>query len=478
MTISGALSNALSGLTANSRVADVVSSNIANVHTDGYAPRDLALQSQQAGRGVSVLGITRQVDNALLADLRLANGALTGSETRARFVTAIERTVGTPGAPGGIAERLTALEGSLITAAPRPEETSRLQTVIRDADALATSLNQASDRIQTLRGEADTEIARTIETLNADLQNIAALNKQIQAAKINGRNSAGLEDQRQRVVDNIAQVVPIRQLPRDNDQVALVSVGGALLLDGRAATLEFDATRIVTAEMGQPSTPLPGIRIDGYPVRTDDTGPLAGGKLAALFDNRDRAGVEAQAAVDAIARDLIERVSNAGVDPDPLGNGTHLFTDAQTPFDPADEVGLAGRIRLNETIDPTKDDETYRIRDGLGAATPGPVGNDVFLKNLSDALTTLTALTTGGATRSVAGHVTEFSSRIANDRLSADQQVTFANTQASELRSLQLENGVDTDAELQRLLLVEQAFAANARMVGTLDELIQILLRI
>jgi flagellar hook-associated protein 1 FlgK len=80
--------------------------------------------------------------------------------------------------------------------------------------------------------------------------------------------------------------------------------------------------------------------------------------------------------------------------------------------------------------------------------------------------------------RSVAGHITEFSSRIANDRLSADQQVTFANTQASELRSLQLENGVDTDAELQRLLLVEQAFAANARMVRTVDELIQTLLRI
>jgi flagellar hook-associated protein 1 FlgK len=459
-------------------MADVVSANIANVLTDGYAPRDVALQSQQAGRGVSVLGITRQVDNALLADLRLAESAFAGSETRAKFITAIERAVGTPGKSGGIAERLTALEASLITAASRPEETSRLQTVIRDADALATSLNQASDRIQTLRSEADAEIARTVENLNADLQNIATLNKQIQAAKINGRDSAGLKDQRQRVIDNVAQVVPIRQLLRDNDQVALVSVGGALLLDGRAALLEFDATRTVTTEMGQPSTPLPGIRIEGYPVRTDDTGPLASGKLAALFENRDRVGVGAHAAVDAIARDLIERVSNAGVDPDPLGDGTHLFTDAQTPFNPADEVGLAARIRLNETIDPATDDETYRIRDGLGAPTPGPVGNDVFLKNLSDALTTPTALAAGSAMRSVAGHITEFSSRIANDRLSADQQVTFANTQASELRSLQLENGVDTDAELQRLLLVEQAFAANARMVRTVDELIQTLLRI
>lgn len=478
MTISGALSNALSGLTANSRMADVVSSNIANVLTEGYAPREIAIQAQRDGRGVSVLGITRHVDSALLGDLRLADSALAGTETRAKFTNAIERAVGTPGTPGGLAGRLTALESSLISAASRPEETTRLQTVIRDADALATSLNMASDRIQTLRGDADAEIARTIKKLNEDLQSVATLNKQIVAARSNGRASAGLEDQRQRIVDNVAQIIPIRQLPRDNDQVALVSIGGAVLLDGRAATLDFEASAIVTAHMTQENGLLSGIRIDGTAVPTDDKGPLADGKLGALFENRDRAGVDAQAAVDAIARDLIERVSNADVDPDPLANGTHLFTDAQSPLDPVDEIGLAGRIRLNETLDPGKGGEIYRIRDGLGATSPGPVGNSVFLKNLSEALNVSTTLGTGSTKRSMAGHITDATSRISNDRLSEDQQVSFANTQAAELRSMQLENGVDTDAELQRLLLVEQAFAANARMVRTVDEMIQTLLRI
>jgi len=46
------------------------------------------------------------------------------------------------------------------------------------------------------------------------------------------------------------------------------------------------------------------------------------------------------------------------------------------------------------------------------------------------------------------------------------------------LKTQELQNGVDTDYEMQQLLLVEQSFAANARVIQTIDELIQTLLRI
>lgn len=478
MSISGALSNALSGLTASSRSADVVSANIANVLTEGYAPRDVSLQSQQGGRGVSVVGISRHVDNALLGDLRLADSALADSGTRARFANALERAVGTPGATGSLAGQLTALETSLISAAARPEETSRLQSVIRNADELATSLNRISSRIEDMRSEADATIARTIEGLNGNLQHIAKLNTQIAAAKSNGRDTSSLEDQRQSLVDNIAEIVPIRQLPRENDKIALVTTGGALLIDGRAAALEFEASPIVTAHMTLQNGLLSGIRMDGQPVRTYADGPLSGGKLGALFDNRDRAGVDAQSAVDSIARDLVERLSAPGLDTTLSAGAPGLFTDANAAFAPADQIGLAGRIRLNAGVDPDQGGAVFRIRDGLGATAPGPSGSADFLKALGDALNEPRAIAPGLAVRSSSGHVADVSARLANDRLSADQNLSFATTQAAELRSLQLENGVDTDAEMQRLLLVEQAFSANARMIQTIDDMMQTLLRI
>ncbi|MEI4232669.1 flagellar hook-associated protein FlgK [Roseovarius sp. D22-M7] len=478
MSISGALSNALSGLTASSRMADIVSANVSNVLTDGYARRELALQSQRDGNGVSVAGVTRHVDNALLGDLRLADSAFAGSETRATFAKALERAIGTPGEPDSLAGKLTALESSLVAAAARPEETSRLQTVTQDADALAKSLNTISSRIETLRSAADADIARTVKSLDESLENVATLNDHIVTARASGRNTATLEDQRQRVVDAIAEIVPVRQLPRQNGKIALVTTGGALLFDGRGATLEFDEKPLVAAHMTQDNGLLSGIRINGQAVRTDANGPLAGGKLGALFDNRDRAGVEAQRSVDAIARDLVERLSDPGPDSTLTGGAPGLFTDAGDAVDPATETGLAGRIRLNDKVDPSDASTAFHIRDGLEALTPGPAGSADLLQRLSDALSAPRSIATGPGTRSSAGHVADMTGRIANARLSADQQVSFANSQATELRSLQLENGVDTDAEMQRLLLVEQAFSANARMIQTIDEMMQTLLRI
>ena len=48
----------------------------------------------------------------------------------------------------------------------------------------------------------------------------------------------------------------------------------------------------------------------------------------------------------------------------------------------------------------------------------------------------------------------------------------------NELQNLQREDGVDSDFELQRLMLIEQAYAANARMIQTVDEMMQQLLRL
>ena len=46
------------------------------------------------------------------------------------------------------------------------------------------------------------------------------------------------------------------------------------------------------------------------------------------------------------------------------------------------------------------------------------------------------------------------------------------------LKELELSAGVDTDAELQELLRIEQHYAANARVITTVDELMQTLLSI
>jgi len=59
-----------------------------------------------------------------------------------------------------------------------------------------------------------------------------------------------------------------------------------------------------------------------------------------------------------------------------------------------------------------------------------------------------------------------------------DQTLSFATARQAGLKDIELQQGVDSDEQMQRLLLIEQSYSANARMIQTVDEMLQTLLRI
>jgi len=473
MSISAAFNSALSGLNANARLTDVIAGNLANALTPGYAPRELGLQAQGTRGGVASTGVTRHVDPVLIADRRLADSVLADAQTRAGFAVEIERALGLPGDGGGIADRISSFEAAIATASSRPEDDIRLGAVLHEATALANAVNGAASQVETLRSRADGDIANAVARLNTGLAQVAGINAQIVSARGAGNETASLEDRRQQAIDAIADLVPIRQLDRDRGAVALISTGGALLLDGRPAVIGFEATPLVAAHMTLQNGLVSGLEIDGHEVPAGTEGPLAGGGLAALFDNRDRLGPEAQRGLDALARDLVERTESLTPPPSP-----GLFTDAGDRFDPASAAGLAGRVAVNPAVDPATGGALFRLRTGPDATAPGAAAQAPYLAALGSALSARQPQATGQAQRDLSGHAAQLSSQAAQVRLTAENTLSFASGQAGELRELELRGGVDSDAELQRLIVVEQAFSANARMLQTLDDMMQTLLRI
>jgi flagellar hook-associated protein 1 FlgK len=482
MTLGSALSSALSGLAANTRAVDVISGNLANALTEGFAPREITLAATRDSRGVQVTGISRQVDLGLLSDRRLADSARAASEVQAGFARAVERAVGTPDAPQSLSGRLAAFESALETAATRPEDTNRLDAVLNAAQGLTTGINEAAAGIARLRTDADRDIATAVNALNLGLKQVAALNGQITASQSRGHDITALEDERQRVIDELAEIVPLRQVPRGDASVALVTTAGGLLLDGRAVTLSFDPAPLVTPHMTREGGQLSGITVDGTEVPVGaERGPLQGGRLGALFDIRDRAALEANAKLDALARDLVERFQEPGLDATRAVGAPGFLADAGAAFAAENELGLAGRIAVTPRVDPAQGGALFRIRDGLGAPVAGPPGNGALLGALSRALTQSSSLPSGlmgGGARSAANHAATLISTFSQDRVATEERQSFATGQAAEFRAQELATGVDSDAELQRLLLVEQAFGANARMIQTIDDMLDTLLRI
>jgi flagellar hook-associated protein 1 FlgK len=463
MSLSSALGNALSGLAANARRTDVIAGNLANMLTPGHAPRALGTEARLDG-GVRVTGITRSLDPVLLGDRRLAESAASGAETRASFATSLAREIPSADTPGSLSDRFARFEAALVTATARPEDDLRLAAVLGEAAGLAEALNSASAGIDALRTRADAEIAEAVGALNTGLSRVAEINARIVAARGSGQETATLEDLRQSEIDTLARYVPLRQLDRANGAVALVTTGGALLIDRRPALLEFDTTRIVTSAQSLAGGQLSGLRLDGREIAPSEAGPMGGGRLAALFENRDRTGPDAGAALDEVARALIARLEALTPPPAP-----GLFTDAGSRLGPGTSPGLAGRIALNPVVDPARGGALFRLRDGPEAATPGAPADAPYLGGLIDAL---------AGPRPLAGLVAGLESEVAQTRLTAEGALSFATSRAEALRAIELEGGVDSDAELQRLLQVEQAFSANARMIQTIDDMMQTLLRI
>ena len=482
MSISGALNSAVTGLRAAGLASEVVANNIANALNPDYGTRGLELSAAATTRGVNIVGVTRNVDAFLLSDTRLASAERGLNTETAEFLSRIESLLGTPDQSGSLTARLADFENALITATSRPDATERLHASVNAARDLATSLNQASDGIQNARRDAEYSIDEQVNRLNQALENIETLNGQIVASQTVGNSTAAMLDHRQAIIDEISEMVPVRVDARPNGAVALYTTGGAIILDGNAAHIEFDRNNGITPYASIASGTLSGLAINGTPIETtSDRSVLRGGTLIAQFEVRDELAVEAQSQLDAISRDLIDRFADPAVDPTLGAGDAGLFTDAGAAFDPLDELGLSARLSINAAVDPDLGGEAWRIRDGIGAATPGSVGDSTLLQNLTDTLSNLRTPSSGDFGTGAFGAtelMSSFLSQIASDRLQADQRMAFSVTQHDELVQLELANGVDSDAELQRLILIEQVYAANARIIQTADEMMQSLLRI
>lgn len=485
MSVTSALAGALSGLSATSRQAEILSSNVANATTPGYARRQVGLGAAVLagqGQGVQILGVTRDVDRHLLGERRIAQAGGGDRDVRAEFLARLEQTLGTPDKAGSLAARLAAFDQALVEAAGRPESQARLQAVAVTAQALTDGLAAATDDIQAARATADRRIGEEVGRLNTTISQLHELNVELRSFTGAGRDISALLDERQRLVDQISAIVPVREIPRDLNQIALYTVGGAPLLEGSPAIIGFSTTHTITPEMTQALGGLSGITINGQPYATAGTAsPILGGTLGGLFAVRDDLAVSAQGKLDAVARDLVERFADAGVDPTLIPGAPGLFTDAGLAFNPLDEAGLAGRLRLNALADPAQGGALFRLRDGLGSATEGPPGNGALLNALRAALTTTRPLASTGfaaGSRSFATLTGDLLSDVSARRLSAQSDQSFAAAKLTALADLEAQNGIDTDQEMQELLVIERNYAANAKVIQAVAEMIDTLIRL
>ncbi len=486
MSISQALTIAGSGLAATSRRASVVSSNVSNAQTPGYVRRQVEtgeLTVAGAGAGVQVLGVTRSEDRALTASRRLAEGDSARDDALSAAQTRLSDALGGPDDDFSFFKSIENLESAFSTLRETPESTTQQSNTLDAAKRVARDFQQLSTEASQLRLRADQEISRQVNEVNEALAEIDVLNAQIRTSRVGGQDTAALEDQRQRLVDRVSSIIPIRETQGQDGEIGLVTTQGVFLLSGSPLEVEFTQTDFIGAGETYEDGDLSGLTVAGSDITPTSSGPLRpdSGSLAAQFKIRDEIGTEYSNQLDALAEDLIRRFSDPANDTSLDGTQPGLFTDAGGALDVAPAPGLAGRIAVNDLVDPAAGGELYRLRDGVGATVEGPAGNSSVVSSVLDGIRERRAIDGPGFAGAVSlvDAAADFSSLRATASLSAERLAATSQARTSGLvEAEQQVTGVDTDFELQNLLRIEQAYQANARVIEVVDRMLARLLEI
>ncbi len=475
MTLTSALNSAMTGITAVSKQTFVVSDNIANALTDGYYTRSVDTTSNVYG-GVDIGAVSRSVDPAIQKSVRSAEASFASATVMEDFRSGVSDVLGTVNDDFSLSQRLTDFESAIIEATSLPDSDARLNDIAMQAEELVASINTAADGISDLRNASENSISGLISTLEQSLSTVDQLNDDILAAKVSGLDTASLEDQRDNAIDTVNSIIPAQIYEHDNGSLALYTQTGTKLLDnGSVAEFSFEETSIVTPYMTQDNGLLSGLEIDGKAIDTSITGPLAGGELAAQFYVRDVAAVEAQDDLDVFAGNLIERFQDSSVDATLGPTDAGLFTDSGAFYDTADVTGIANRLVLNSSVSLTGDAETWRLRDGLNAVGIGLTGDTTTLNAYLGALSeqnTVTSLGIGTGDYTAFDMVSNVLTYHTQQATWSEAELTYTSTVYQEVLGAEFELGVDTDAEIQKLMVLETIYAANAQIIQAVDEML------
>jgi flagellar hook-associated protein 1 FlgK len=376
MSLNSALSIASGGLANINAQFALISQNVANAATPGYAVEVGTQQSVTAegiGLGVHTGPATVQIDQALQSSVMQQNALVSGGRTTQAALQAIDGVLGTPGAGTDLGSLLGNLQNGFSTLLTDPSNQTQQSAVVSAATTLARGINTLSETYSAQRQAAQDNIGSGLATLNATLATIGQLSNQIIALKPTDQGTADLENQRNAQVQTLSGLLDVKTIEQSNGDLSVFTASGLTLPTRQGASPLTMLSASAPVGSSYPSGGIPGIMLGGVDV----TSQMVGGQMGANIALRDTTLPTDQAELDEFANGLSGRFA---------AQGLTLFTDpaGALPLPPAsgasaqaNYVGYATTIQVNPavTLNPSL------IRDGTPAIPGIPGGASPFTPN-------------------------------------------------------------------------------------------------
>ena len=489
MGLLSALSIGQSSLAAISTQTTLTSQNISGASLPGYA-RKYANITTGVGGEVYVTSVANATNSALQSQSLDTTSGLANLNGISTGYTSIEQLLGSTTSGSYLPTLLTNFQNALQTNAGNPSDNTLANATLDSAKTLVSGLNNATNGLQTLRTNANSDIATSVTNINNLLQQFQTVDANVVKATATGTDNTDALDQRNQILTSLSQEIGVRPVEQQNGSLSLYTTSGIVLYNGTPRSVTFNPpTSQAAGSVGSP------VYIDGVDATSSVSPmPISGGRLSAAITMRDTVAPKLQTQLDEVARGLITSFSESDQTASPTApTAPGLFTWSGAPGMPGSpaSAGLALDIKVNPAADPTQGGSLSRIRDG-GLADPanpnyvynttGATGYSTRLQALANSLDSSQPFnpSVGLITQ---GSVNQFSQSLVSSFEGDRQNVTnqTSNQQVINDRTQQaLSNatGVNLDTEMAKMLDLENSYQATAKLMSTVNTMMQALIQV
>ncbi len=475
-TTFGTFNIATSGLFASQRALDVTSHNISNANTEGYS-RQRSLQkatmptygdpSGVVGTGVETYDIIRLRSSYL--DLKYWGQNKTYQEwnVKQEHLAAMEGIFNEP-SETGIRKVMDEFFTSLEELSKKPGDSTCRVAVVEKSNVLTATINRNGHELVNSIRDVNFAVKNKVSEVNSLAEQISNLNKHIFGFELNGNKANDLRDQRNALLDELSSIVNITvsEMPGPNGNNYMdVKIGGITLINHisyNKLTTQDDAVTGITDLGGGKISKVVWDGVENQEVR------IEGGELRGMLDIRDGDGEGFNYRgipyylnkLNEFAKQFAAKFNEQhkqGVDLQG-DQGENFFYDAGTPavnsinfkVDP-NIVANPNRIAASGQGNGESNNENVKVLIDLRKSTSLFVSlkgtPDDFVKSLLSALSVDSSQAKRMTTNSAA-----LVDQTENRRIS--------------------ESGVSLDEEMTNMVKFQQAYNASARMITTLDAIL------
>jgi len=474
---------------------DVVGHNIANAGTEGYSRQraemvSLCLNngsgfygnytSGQMGLGVAVQEVYRMRDEFLDGQYRNENQLLGEWEARSSTLSQIEDIFNNLG-DEGLSSVMDEFWSSLEDLSENPEDPTLRSIVREDAITLCNTINTIYKKLNQVRTDANEEIGILVNQVNSIAKQIADLNAQIRKVEISGNTANDLRDKRDLLLDELSGIVDI-DVSEDADGNFTVSVGGTNLVKGMDYNRwEFnEASFVPTDKSGGEFVAGPSITWAG--LNRDVT--IKSGELKGLLDTRDETAthymeeLERMVLGDGTTDGFITAFNNIHNSAKNSDGTTYALDDdgniveADWDFFVAGDISDGELINISDDISDSANNIAAALKLDSETETPGAGDN----RNALALAALKQSVTIDG------GGFDDFVNAMVSGDLGVKSQEAQRMVENEELLVSQLDtnrksvSGVSLDEEMTNMIKYQQAYNAAARMVTTMDEMLDVII--